>query len=252
MPRAATLGGKPVELNEFGSAETSNGWNHQTYSYNQNLLKDFVSDAITVGYLNIAPWSYVDDGDYELRGNPLMTDISDWAAGINGSGNVDGAVIPNGVHSLAPACAPASRLDVPSANFANGQALQIWQADGANEQAWDFTGLGSGNYTLSVDSGGYCLDSGGQTAAGNPATIWSCGSGNLNQVWTAYALSGGGYYFASGNAGLCLDVRSSGAANGTVAQTYTCNGVGGLSQTWTIDPSGAPPATPTGLTASVD
>ena len=245
----ATLLGKPVEMNEFGSGETSNGWKHQTYAYNQNLLKDFISSAQAIGYDNIAPWSYVDDGDYQLRGNLLMNDLSNWAAGINGSGLPSNG-ITNGVHSLTPACAPGSRLDVPSGNFANGQSLQIWQATGSPSQAWNFANQGGNRYTLSVDGGAYCLDSAGKSTPGSAVTVWSCGGGNLNQIWNAYGLNGGGYYFTSGNAGLCLDVRASGTANGTVAQTYSCNGVGGLSQAWTVNSgAGLPPAAPTGLTA---
>jgi hypothetical protein len=229
-PEPATLGGKPVELNEFGSAETSNGWNHQSYSYNQTLLNDFVNNAKSAGYLNIAPWCYINDGDYQLRGNQLMNDISNWAAQLNGTGSGGGGPISNGAHTLAPSCATGSRLDVPSSHFANGQTLQIWQANGTSAQSWNFTNLGGSQYSISVD-GSYCLDSAGATSPGTAATIWSCGSGNANQIWTAHSLSSG-YYFSVQNSGLCLDVRGSGTANGTVVQTYTCNGYGGLSQTW--------------------
>jgi len=242
--------GKPVELNEFGSASPSNGWNHQSLSFNTALLNNFAQNSLNAHYQNAAPWCYIDDGDYQMRGNAIMGDVSSWGSTINGStggttgsttggttgsttGSTTGGTIANGTHTMAPACATGSRLDVPSAHFANGQTLQIWAANGASQQNWNFNGLGSGRYTMTT-GGSYCLDSAGATTSGTAATIWACSSGNANQTWTAHAVSGG-YYFSVQNSGLCLDVRGSGSANGTVVQTYTCNGVGGLSQTWAVN-----------------
>jgi hypothetical protein len=241
-PEPATLGGKPVELNEFGSASTSEGWNHNTYSFNKTLMTNFVENASAAGYLNVAPWSYVDDGDFQLRGNPVLNDLANLAAQFNGPATPIPGPIANGRYTMTPSTAPGSCLDVPGSNFANGQTLQIWQANGTAAQTWDFTSFGNNQYTISTD-GSYCLDSAAATSPGTAATIWTCGSGNANQLWTAHSLGGSSYYFAVQNSGLCLDVRASGSANGTVVQTYTCNGFGGLSQTWTLN---KPPADVTG------
>jgi hypothetical protein len=174
------------------------------------------------------------DIDYDQNQNQgLASTLHPYLASIGGS-STGGGSIPNGAHTMAPSCATGSRLDVPSSHFANGQTLQIWQANGTAAQSWNFTSLGSNQYKMSVD-GSYCLDSAGVTSPGTAATIWTCMSGNANQIWTAHSLSGGGYYFSVQNSGLCLDVRASGTANGTVVQTYTCNGYGGLSQTWYVN-----------------
>src|SRR3569833_146238 len=85
-PVPANLGdGKPVELNEFGSSTVAEGWNHNTYSFNSALLANFVNNSKAKGYLNIAPWCYVYDGDFQMRGNQIMNDMASWGAQLNGA-----------------------------------------------------------------------------------------------------------------------------------------------------------------------
>lgn len=77
-PVPGTLGGKPVEMNEFGAATPAEGWNHNSYTFNHALLDNFVQNSINAGYAGAAFWCYINDGDYQLRGNQLMGDISWW------------------------------------------------------------------------------------------------------------------------------------------------------------------------------
>jgi len=151
------------------------------------------------------------------------------SSSTSGTSGSSGGSIANGTYSMAPGCATGSRLDVPSANYVNGQTLQIWQANGTGAQSWTFANVGGNNYNMAV-GGPFCLDSAGSTTPGNSATIWTC-NGNPNQSWTATGVSGG-YTFKDGNAGLCLDVWAAGNANGTKVDTYTCNGTN--AQTWSL------------------
>ena len=137
----------------------------------------------------------------------------------------------SGSHTLAPQCATGSRLDDTGGSTTNGNKLQIWAATGGPNQAWTFTNIGGSNYTLQVN-GAFCLDSAGATTSGTAATIWSCESGNANQSWTVTPVTGGDTV-KDANAGLCLDVTAAGTANGTVVETYTCNGTN--AQTWAIN-----------------
>ena len=137
----------------------------------------------------------------------------------------------SGSHTLAPQCATGSRLDDTGGSTTNGNKLQIWAATGGPNQAWTFTNIGGSSYTLQVN-GAFCLDSAGATTAGTAATIWSCESGNANQSWTVTPVTGGDT-LKDANAGLCLDVTAAGTANGTVVDTYTCNGTN--AQTWAIN-----------------
>jgi len=84
-PIGGSFLGKPVELNEFGAATPSEGWNHNSYSFNQTLLNNYMNNAKNAGYAVVAPWCYINDGDYQLRGNALMSNISSWALSVNGS-----------------------------------------------------------------------------------------------------------------------------------------------------------------------
>ena len=79
-PVASYLGGVPVELNEFGAATPAEGWNHNSYTFNKALLGNFMNNAQSQGYICAAFWSYINDGDYQLRGNQLMGDVSWWGA----------------------------------------------------------------------------------------------------------------------------------------------------------------------------
>ena len=137
--------------------------------------------------------------------------------------------ISNGAHTLTPACATGSRLDDNAAGTTDGNKIQIWQANGTGAQSWSFANVGGAGYNLAVE-GPYCLD-GGAATSGAATQLWGC-NGTADQQWNATAVYGG-YTLASQQSGLCLDVTGAGTANGTVVESYTCNGTS--AQTWAVN-----------------
>ncbi|WP_405015054.1 lectin [Kitasatospora sp. NBC_01539] len=151
-------------------------------------------------------------------------------------------------------------LDVDNSRTDSGAKVQAWECNGSGAQRWRLAGDG----TITVF--GKCLDvSGGGPAAGTRVQLWDCNRGNAQQWvsdpggglrnpasgrclaspdqgdpfaqlviqdcsgaaaqrWTLPQVSTGPV--ASGAAGKCLDDNSSGTANGTRIQLWSCNGSG--------------------------
>ncbi len=117
-------------------------------------------------------------------------------------------------------------LDVPNRSTTAGTQLQIWDCNGASNQAW--TRTSAGELTVYTGSSQMCLDAyNKQTTAGTKVEIWSC-NGGANQRWSVNSNG----TITSTQSGLCLDVVGAGTANGTLVELWTCNG--GANQRWTI------------------
>jgi len=144
------------------------------------------------------------------------------------SSSTSGGTLTNGVHPIAPANAPGSRLDDSGGSTASGNPIQIWAAATTSNQNWNWASVGANTWNAAVN-GPYCLDDDGG-GVGVQVKIWPCNGGN-NQKWVSAAVSGG-YNFAHYGSSICLDVRQAGTANGTPVQNYTCNGTN--AQTWII------------------
>jgi len=140
-----------------------------------------------------------------------------------------GAPITAGYHTLAPSCAPGSRLDDTNGATANGTGMQIWAATGGSNQSWNFANVGGASWNAAVN-GPYCLDDNGG-AQGTQVALWGC-NGGVNQKWTAAQDGSSAQYKFLNGAGLCMDVSGALSANGTKVQSYTCNGTG--AQSWTV------------------
>ncbi|MEV8509581.1 chitosanase [Actinoplanes sp. NPDC051475] len=125
-------------------------------------------------------------------------------------------------------------VDVAAANSANGTAIQLYDCNGTNAQAWTV-----GNSDGSIRALGKCLDvTDGSTAGGAKIQLYSC-NGTGAQKWTA----GSGGTLVNTGSSKCLDVPGQSTANGTRLQIWACNT--GANQKWTL-PGGTPtPTTPT-------
>jgi len=142
------------------------------------------------------------------------------------SGTSGGSGVGNGTYSLYPQCATGSRLDDSAASTANGNKIQIWQANGSGAQNWAFSTTGvnpSGDYNAAV-LGPYCLQESG-TQNNAPAQLWACNGSNAQSWSISKDASPSGYYqiHPASNGGECLDVTGASGNNGTVVDTYTCN-----------------------------
>ncbi|MBD8078773.1 RICIN domain-containing protein [Cellulosimicrobium arenosum] len=111
-------------------------------------------------------------------------------------------------------------IDVPSSDFTDGKALQLWTCNGTNAQAWSFEGDGT------VRISGMCMD----VAWGSPdngAVIQIAGcSGNPAQQ---FRLQGDGT-LRSVLSGRCVDVDGWGTADGTRLIQWDCHA--GANQQW--------------------
>lgn len=62
------------------------------------------------------------------------------------------------------------------------------------------------------------------TLQGEAVVQVDCDLGKADQIWEAQSLGGDAYRFRNVGTDLCLDARG-GAANGTLVQQWTCNGI---------------------------
>lgn len=113
-------------------------------------------------------------------------------------------------------------VDVPSANPANGNPIQLWSCNGSNAQQWTMASDGS------VRALGKCLDvNAGSTADGAAVQLYDC-NGTGAQKWVYSAARD----LVNPQANKCLDARGNSSADGTRLQIWTCGG--GANQKWTV------------------
>lgn len=131
-------------------------------------------------------------------------------------------------------------INIASASKNDGARLQIWADNGTVAQRYSVQPVSGSSTDWSIvnRSSGKCLDiSGGATADGAALQQWSC-NGNPQQRFRFVAksigatISPGRYTLKALHSGKCLDTASSGTANGTNLQQYTCNG--GLAQAFDV------------------
>ncbi|WP_330336209.1 arabinofuranosidase catalytic domain-containing protein [Streptomyces sp. NBC_00557] len=119
-------------------------------------------------------------------------------------------------------------LDSPSGATANGTRLQIWDCNGSAAQKFSV----DGGAPIAAP-GGKCVDVAADDtgADGSAVQLWDCQSWAVDQHW---------YHGADGSLrtlGRCLDINGNGTANGTKAELWDCNGVGG--QKWVQQSDGS-------------
>jgi len=141
-------------------------------------------------------------------------------------------VVTSNVHTATPLCATGSRLDDTHGGTANGNPVEIYHANNAYTQNWDFTYIPgtAANYRVQLHGTDACLDAISSTQ-GQHIEVWSC-NGGVKQTWTAHSTPKG-LTFTQGLNNMCLDVRSGASVDGTVVEDWPCNGA--TSQTWVVN-----------------
>lgn len=120
-------------------------------------------------------------------------------------------------------------LDVAGGRKEGGTAIQVWDCNGASNQAWSIIPANS-VITLQSDST-VCLDlKGGDTTNGNKVQLWKC-NGLANQQWIFAAGSWKIVFAASPSK--CIDAGS--MDDGAELQIWDCNGYN--QQVWGFDGS---------------
>lgn len=141
------------------------------------------------------------------------------------------AVLADGIYTLAPQCAPNSRLDVDNASTENCANLQIYHENGTEAQQFRVTYLNNGYYQMTSLASGKAVD------AANAATdcgtnVWQYEINHTNAQKWALKPAGGGYFYIvpAVNQDLCLDVSGASDADRTNVQIWTSNQTG--AQKW--------------------
>jgi hypothetical protein len=136
---------------------------------------------------------------------------------------------PTGTHAAATIIGTGSGkcLDVPGANFANGQVVDISTCNGSSQQSWTYTSTGE----LTIDGGKYCLEVYNSATANNSRVdIWTCDNTQTQEwTWSIYNT------LVGINSGLCLDVPGAATADGTALDIYDCV-TGATNEQWTWPP----------------
>jgi hypothetical protein len=138
-------------------------------------------------------------------------------------------------------------VDARAAATVNGTAVQQYDCNGTGAQQWTFTATSSGYYQVGVSSAPAQVwdDTNVSSANSSPIQLWLYGGGT-NQQWQPVLESGSTYHFVNRFSGKCLDVPSASTADSVQLQQYTCNGT--TAQSFTLNPLGGgsqpPPGNP--------
>ena len=141
--------------------------------------------------------------------------------------NLDGwHTAPTGTHAAATIIGTGSGkcLDVPGANFANGQVVDISTCNGSAQQSWTYNSTGE----LTIDGGKYCLEVYNSATANNSEVdIWTCNNTQTQEwTWSIYNT------LVGINSNRCLDVPFAATADGTRLDIYDCV-TGATNEQWT-------------------
>ncbi len=134
-------------------------------------------------------------------------------------------LVADGVYTVAPACAPSSRLDISGASFAEGANLQLWEPNGTFAQSFGFAwDVAAGAYTVTSLSSGKVLGADSASTLLDANVSQHAPSGALSQLWRIDGADGGGYVLTNMATGRVLDVAGASAADGANVGTYASNG----------------------------
>ena len=129
-------------------------------------------------------------------------------------------------------------LDAAGASSANGTAVQQYTCNSTTAQQWELLPATDAGYFVIVNNIAPqpAIDiNGPSTASGAQIHLWTNG-GWSSEEWQPVQESSGAYHFVSHYSGLCLDVPAASTADGVQLQQYACNGTG--AQAWTLNPVG--------------
>lgn len=137
-------------------------------------------------------------------------------------------------------------VDAQAASTANGTPVQQYTCNGTTAQQWQLrTATDAGYYVIVNENGAQpAVDvNGPSTASGAQIHLWSDG-GWSSQEWQPVQESNGNYHFVNHYSGLCLDVPGASTADSVQLQQYSCNGTG--AQSFSLNEvGGTPPPTTT-------
>jgi len=117
-----------------------------------------------------------------------------------------------------------SCVDVNGGSNKVGLGIDQWTCSGASNQAFKFSLVAGGYYTIQPGNDNLCLDAGsGSTTTGVQVVQNPC-SGSNTQTWKVTPNSDGSFSVATPNGPGCFDVFDGQTANETIVTTYACHG----------------------------
>ncbi|WP_096087084.1 RICIN domain-containing protein [Agaribacterium haliotis] len=118
----------------------------------------------------------------------------------------------------------AKCMDVAYGARTNGSTYHQWACNQNNvNQAFKFTSVGGGYYTIKSRVSNLCMDlSAGSSANGAKVQQWSCNSSNQNQHWKIVDKGDAWFELRSRKANKCLDVAGKSTKNGADYVHWAC------------------------------
>ena len=168
--------------------------------------------------------------EHTIRSLPLPASTS--ALSVDAAGN-----IADGMYSIV---GEASRrcLEIPNNSCATGMGLQTFDCDAtdaSNNQKFNITSDGAGNYTISPVHSDLCLDVTNEKIEGRTVVLQSeCSPGKASQKWsmTQYGVN---LEIRDAQTSRCLDILRKGTGNYMPVYLGTCND--GPNQRWRLKPA---------------
>ena len=139
----------------------------------------------------------------------------------------------------------AKCVDARAAASANGTAVQQYTCNGTAAQQWKFTATSGGYFQVGTAPAPAQVwdDTNVSPNNSSPIQLWLYGGGT-NQQWLPVGESTGTFHFVNRFSGLCLDVPSASTADSVQLQQYTCNGT--AAQSFTLNTVGGGGGNPGG------
>lgn len=185
----------PYSSGELLQVYQCNGGTNQLWSLQSN---GWVSNPGSASFVDV-PWATT------APGAQLDSNNKNWPATSNQLWHSANGYQLRGIGDMC--------LDIPSANIANNQVVQIYTCNGGSNQQWKAHSDGT---IRPVGNAGFCLDVPyGSAYAGNLLQLYTC-NGGASQRFT-FDDSG---EILFGN--MCLDVQHGTPTPGNVVQLYPC------------------------------
>ncbi|GIF04824.1 RICIN domain-containing protein [Actinoplanes siamensis] len=202
-------------FSDIGTWATENAWS-DVNTGNLTVQNNWTSNGST-GIANGARGNVVSNNTTVTNNNwPAAAQAVMAAAGTQASGT------PPDPRQNVQVVGGQSHRCVTAINQSAGTQVQLQDCATQPGQVWTYTA----GRQLQVS--GLCLDaSGGGTANGTAAIIWSC-NGQANQQWNVNANG----TITGAQSGLCLDANGAGTTNGTKIILWACGG--GANQQWAL------------------
>ena len=139
--------------------------------------------------------------------------------------------IADGYYVLDSAVGAGKVVDVASASVSPGAPVQLYSYNGAANQRFKVSYVGSGYYTIICVASGLSLSVSGDADSGSPV-LQQPQTGGEEQLWSIVSNPAGDYSIVSAKSGMALDVKNGSSVDGTTIRVWEPSGL--ASQTFSF------------------